>query len=330
MKSNTIDIVIPWVDSSDPKWQEDYMKFACEQRNVDANIHRYRDNGLLKFWFRGIEKNAPWIRKVHFITYGHVPAWLKQDHPKLHIVKHSDYIPQKYLPTFNSHVIELNLHKIDGLSDKFIYYNDDTFLINPVDESFYFKNGKPRDCAILNAVQPDGLSHVILNNLSIINKHFCKKQVIRKNILKWINVKYGAALSRTICLMPWPKFVGIKDTHLPIPYLKSTFDKLWELEPEILNATNRSKFRQNSDINQYLFRYWQLVSGEFECSNTMASSAYLDIGKDSIIKIRKELFCSRNKLVVINDADTLEFDSKTKKIQEEFAKIFPFKSTFEL
>ncbi|HGC4152438.1 TPA: Stealth CR1 domain-containing protein, partial [Escherichia coli] len=152
MKSNTIDIVIPWVDSSDPKWQEDYMKFACEQRNVDANIHRYRDNGLLKFWFRGIEKNAPWIRKVHFITYGHVPAWLKQDHPKLHIVKHSDYIPQKYLPTFNSHVIELNLHKIDGLSDKFIYYNDDTFLINPVDESFYFKNGKPRDCAILNAV----------------------------------------------------------------------------------------------------------------------------------------------------------------------------------
>ncbi|EEY3549761.1 glycosyl transferase, partial [Escherichia coli] len=42
------------------------------------------------------------------------------------------------------------------------------------------------------------------------------------------------------------------------------------------------------------------------------------------------LFCSRNKLVVINDADTLEFDSKTKKIQEEFAKIFPFKSTFEI
>ncbi len=67
MQSNSIDIVIPWVNGSDPLWQNDFKKYYSNQRGLDARIQRYRDNGLLRFWFRGLEKNAPWIRKIHFI-----------------------------------------------------------------------------------------------------------------------------------------------------------------------------------------------------------------------------------------------------------------------
>ena len=81
----------------------------------------------LQYWFRGVGKFAPWVNRIHFITYGHLPPWLNVDHPKINIVRHTDYIPKKYLPTFNSHVIELNIHRIEGLANCFVYFNDDTF-----------------------------------------------------------------------------------------------------------------------------------------------------------------------------------------------------------
>ncbi|MCS2154921.1 Stealth CR1 domain-containing protein [Scandinavium goeteborgense] len=330
MKNNSIDIVIPWVNGSDLNWQNDFKNYLVDQTNIDARIHRYRDNGLLRFWFRGIEKNAPWIRKIHFITYGHIPEWLNTKHEKLSIVKHIDYIDKRYLPTFNSHVIELNLHRIPNLSDKFVYFNDDTFLINPIKEDFYFKNDLPRDCAILNPIVPGGLSHIIINNLQVINKHYNKSSVIRKNPYKWINIKYGFSLFRTLLLMPWPNFVGIKDTHLPIPYLKKTFERLWELEPEILYTTNESRFRKDSDVNQYLFRYWQLVSGDFNSQNTIASSSYLDISRDAISKIVEQLNNKKNKLIVINDGHSDEYEIKTMEIKKAFSEILPEKSTYEI
>lgn len=330
MQSNSIDIVIPWVNGSDPLWQNDFKKYYSNQRGLDARIQRYRDNGLLRFWFRGLEKNAPWIRKIHFITYGHIPEWLNCAHDKLNIVKHENYIDKKYLPTFNSHVIELNLHRIHDLSERFVYFNDDTFLVNSIKEDFYFKDGLPRDCAILNSVVPGGLSHIIMNDLEIINKHFIKNKVIKENFFKWINVEYGFSLFRTLLLMPWPQFVGIKDTHLPIPYLKSTFEKIWELEPEILSETNNSRFRKDSDVNQYLFRYWQLVSGQFNCRNTMADSVYLDISRHSHRNIVAQIKNKNNRVIVINDGECENYEEKTDFLKMAFLDVFPDKSSFEI
>ena len=68
------------------------------------------------------------MRKVHLLTYGHLPAWLEPDHPKLHIVNHRDFIPEEYLPTFSSHAIELNMHRIPDLAEHFLYFNDDVYL----------------------------------------------------------------------------------------------------------------------------------------------------------------------------------------------------------
>ena len=55
-----IDIVVPWVDGNDTNWQKE--KFQYMQANDgDLRIIRYRDWGLMKYWFRGVEKSLPWI-----------------------------------------------------------------------------------------------------------------------------------------------------------------------------------------------------------------------------------------------------------------------------
>ena len=69
------------------------------------------------------------------------PSWLNVANEKIVVVKHEDFIPKEYLPTFNSHTIELNLHRIKGLSEYFIYFNDDTFILDKLQEKDFFKNG---------------------------------------------------------------------------------------------------------------------------------------------------------------------------------------------
>ena len=119
-----IDFIIPWVDGSDPEWLSSYNRYApAEKRISHADAERYRDWGLLRYWFRGVEKFTPWVRKIHFVTCGQLPDWLNLNAPKLNYVKHEDYIPKEYLPVFSSHPIELNMHRIEGLSEKFVYFN---------------------------------------------------------------------------------------------------------------------------------------------------------------------------------------------------------------
>ena len=122
-----IDFVVTWVDGNDPIWQAEKAKYS-PNKNADNRNVRFRDWDNMQYWFRAVEKFAPWVNKIHFVTYGHLPKWLNTDNPKLNIVKHSDFIPKEYLPTFSSHSIELNLHRIEGLAERFVYFNDDMFL----------------------------------------------------------------------------------------------------------------------------------------------------------------------------------------------------------
>ena len=101
-----IDFVIPWVDNTEPEWQKSFETYLPQSsHSSDTREIRYRNWENLKYWFRGVEKFAPWVNKVHFITCGHKPDWLNLNAPKLHFVKHSDYIPSEYLPTFSTRPI---------------------------------------------------------------------------------------------------------------------------------------------------------------------------------------------------------------------------------
>src|SRR5690554_53344 len=136
-----MDFVLIWVDGSDPNWQA--QKNLYSGKPAGDSPARFRDWDILKYWFRGVEKFAPWVNKIFFVTWGHVPEFLNLEHPKLVIVRHEDYIPKEYLPTFSANVIETNLHRIEGLSDKFVYFNDDVFITKKVTKEDFFKNGLP-------------------------------------------------------------------------------------------------------------------------------------------------------------------------------------------
>ena len=94
-----IDIVVLWVDGNDEEWVKEKNEYMEHKGDKESN--RFRDCDNLQYVFRGIEKYVPWINKVFFITWGHTPAWLDTNNEKLVIIKHEDFIPKQYLPTFN-------------------------------------------------------------------------------------------------------------------------------------------------------------------------------------------------------------------------------------
>lgn len=326
-----IDIVIPWVDGSDPEWIKEYNKYIVteEKIKIDSSSNRYRDYGLLKYWFRGIEKFAPWVRTVHFVTCGQKPDWLNLNNPKLHWIKHSDYIPSEYLPVFSSHPIELMMHKIPGLAEHFIYFNDDLFLIAPVDESFYFRKGLPCDSAALNIIPcSDIMGHIVLNDLDEINKYFSTRSVVSTNFSKWITPKNGLLNLRTLFLLPWSRFSGFYDPHFAQPYTKSVLEEVWENCSSILNNTMKSRFRSMSDVNQWLFRYWQLCKGHFFPSSVKSKQFFsLTDDIDTIVNV---ISTHKYSEIVLNDAQCNDYDKKIKQIILAFDSILPERSCFEI
>ena len=234
--------------------------------NVTIRFHNESNSyDNLRYWFRGVEKFAPWVNNIYFVTWGHIPSWLNINHPNLNIVKHEDFIPKQYLPTFNSHTIELNFHRIKGLSEKFVYFNDDMYLINKSNPEDFFRNNLPCDAAVLGCICPqdDVVSNVIFNNVVILNKYFVKTDL---TIKKWnyvLNLKYGKHLIRTLLLYPFGKFTGFYDFHLAIPFMKKTFEEVWQLEKKVLDTTCNNKFRTVHDVSPWIFRYWQLAKCDF-------------------------------------------------------------------
>ena len=180
-----MDFVLIWVDGGDEEWLKEKAKYSGTP--VDNAAARFRDWGLLKYWFRGVEQFAPWVDKIHFVTCGHTPAWLNLDHPKINFVRHSDYIPTKYLPTFNSHTIELNLHRIKDLSEEFVYFNDDMFLVAPAKPTDFFRNGLPCDEASMQFLLPKRYNiskSIDGHNMGVLNRNFSKKKSVR-SALTW-------------------------------------------------------------------------------------------------------------------------------------------------
>lgn len=329
MMSDRIDIVIPWVDGTDPEWVAKKEKYKASTLE-DDRINRYRDWGLLKYWFRGIEKNAPWVGKIHFITCGHLPPWLNTENPKLNFVKHSDYIPEKYLPVFSSHPIEMNIHRIKGLPEHFIYFNDDTYLISPVSPEFFFKNGLPCDTVkeVPLRFNVGGIDHIIGNDMAIINKHFKKKETIKKNRKQWFSLRTPAATLKNLYMLPVGGFSAFDNPHIPSPCLRSTLETIWEREPDILDLTSSHKFRNNSDVNQWLIRYWQYCEGRFYQSGKK-KGRFFSIGKDDT-EIKKAIEGRTLKLICLSDDDvSLDFEKEKAFLAGLFEKMFPEKSSFE-
>ena len=328
-----IDFVITWVDMNDPKWQEEFNKYSGNKNNIKNGVSeaRFRDYGFLKYWFRGVEKFAPWVRKIHFVTSGQKPEWLDINNPKINMVSHKDYIPEQFLPTFNSVVIEYYLHKIPGLAEHFVYFNDDFYIINKIGIERFFKNGLPCDIAAFKYNPSWSQWYKTLeNSIKIINRHFDKKEVMKRDHDKWFYSGYGSKARWNYILKPYSKFITLRTPHNAQPSLKSTSEEVWSAVGTELTEVSVNKFRAFNDYTPELFRTWQICKGNFEPYNTYSDTKMFPLlikSKQAIKAIHDQSY----KLVCLNDnVHIRNYAQVMENIEKAFESILPDKSSFEL
>lgn len=329
---NGIDFVVLWVDMDDPKWRADFEKFSGRAREDKNSVSaaRFRDHGFLKYWFRGVEEFTPWVNKIHFVTCGQKPEWLDTSNPKLHLVDHKDYIPEAFLPCFNSGVLESFLHRIPGLSERFVFFNDDFFIISPTGKERFFQDGLPCDITAFRLNFGESQWNKMLkNNLRLINKHFNKRVVMARDGDKWFAPEFRGMLFWNNLTRWSSKFMTLRTPHNAQPYLRSTFEHVWEVCEAELNEAATHRFRTAGDLTQELFRTWQCCEGNFVPYNTYKDTKMFPLmirSWQAIEALRQQKY----KLVCLNDnVHITDYQRVMAELGVAFESILPKKSTFE-
>jgi len=331
--TNQVDFVITWLDGDDPQWQRNAMQYLVsgyKKESFENDSCRFRDWGLLKYWFRAVEENAPWVRMVHVVTNGQVPSFLDTSHPKVNMVFHQDFMPPEHLPTFNSVSIQVNLHRIPGLAEQFVLFDDDMFINRKISPSFYFSRSKP--CYTFIDRRPpekppvNAYRQIIRNSMAAVRRHLTPKDA---PLFKRVNLKYGKSSIKTFLYhLSHGQYGQFVDYHVPYPFLKSTFSDVWATEPELLYKTSGSRFRSYSDVNQYIFRYWDLARGNFtpsrqEGRNFTVRTKNLDDCVNEILEGNYPQIC-------LNDTESMDdFILCRDRIRNAFEKRYPRMSSFE-
>lgn len=255
-----IDIVYTWVNHEDPEWQIEYKKALFEERNIKPSHPSVKD--IARFWNRNelfysiksVYKYAPWVRNIYIVTNCLLPEWTKKYKKIIKIDHQLIFKNKKSLPTFNSRAIEANLHRIPGVSEKFIYFNDDVFLCKSVkDEDFFSREGK---------------SYIFQSKHDVPYKKNKGLRPIDYGILNACNL-----LIRDYRYKPLKKL-----HHAPFPILKSTMFEIEDKYIDILDKTASHKFRNNEDLPlaTTMHAYYSLINGYGELKKIDAR--YIDIG----------------------------------------------------
>ena len=277
-----IDFVITWVDMEDPKWKAEFAKYSGKKENEKNGVSeaRFRDYGFLKYWFRGVEKFAPWVRKIHFVTSGQKPEWLDESNPKINLVNHKDYIPSEFLPTYNSVVIERYLHKIPDLAEHFVYFNDDFYIINNISTERFFKNGvqlnpnvdsyeddeylyenysleyNKDEVDMSSFKKQNALNSQIWDNEDKLNSRVRLKLLdIADDFIETIGIRwikpYDIILTGSLCNYNWSHFSDV-DLHIVIDFNEISAKK--EFVQEYFNSKKNEWNESHQDLNIFGFK----------------------------------------------------------------------------
>lgn len=336
-----IDFVVTWVDGSDPDWIKEKSKYeeiylSKSERSANGE-ERFRNWDTLKYWFRAIEQYAPWVNNVYFITCGHTPDWLNLDAPKLKHIKHTDYIPEKYLPTFNSIPIELNMFRIDNLAEHFVYFNDDVFLAKPVTPEDFFCGGLPvfsavvEPCAINTNSVYDHMRYAIV---STVNKHFKGRltESIQAHPEKWFYNLDPHQLEFNWQAYNNGNLQGIHIHHFAKSYQKSYFKKVWDDIPETMDSTSSHRFRTGYDVLDGIISIWNLMDGSFFPVRTDYYGKYFSDFEHNHEEISESFKQQKYRMICLNDTEVTtpeKFESSKKSLLQILQHTFPNKSSFE-
>ena len=336
-----IDFVLTWVDGSDKEWLAQKRKYeklgdisSCTDVNANSEC-RYRDYGMLKYWFRAVERFTPWVNHIFFVTCGQKPEWLNEAHPKLRLVNHTDYIPAEYLPTFQSNCIELNLHRIADLSERFVLFNDDQFILRTISPDFFYKEGLPVipcDLSIPRWLGYSNPSRVMLNNSGILKWSMDVERMVWRHIWKYIDVfalGVSRAVKNIVSFSVNRTLIPGTFGHLPMPHLKSTFEEIWRVQPSAMRASS-SRFRNDACINHWLASAWNMVSGNFFPTNEKYNGELIQLNEDNLSHacelIRRQLL---PEICLNDDGSAKDADYCAMEAVKAFEELLPEKSSFE-
>lgn len=312
-----VDVVYTWVDSSDPEWQAQRAKWSGDiETSVDhsaSNDERYLDRDELRYSLRSLRMYAPFVRNIYIVTAGQRPAWLNEKQEGVHVVSHEEIFPEtSVLPTFNSHAIEACLHRIDGLSEHFIYFNDDVFLNREMGpEDFFTKAGMMK-----SRFSPTSFASVSRPGDEAIPTDWASYNA---NRLLWRD--FGVTFER-------------KMKHVPMPLRRSVLCEIEQRYSEEVQATRVNRFRASTDLSipSMFAHYYAIMTGRgVEWPNLPADYMYADTGradfKKRLAKIRK----SKPSFVCLNVTryDDIDLSSQRNLLVDYMKSRYPIPSPFE-
>lgn len=329
--NDSIDIVYTWCTDADTKWRE--KRLACARRyGVTSEGHangvcRYRDNNDLRYSLRSLDMYASWVRKV-FIAIdddASLPAWLDASNPRIVVVRHSQFMPKEALPCFCSDIIELFLHQIPGLSERFLYANDDMMFFRCAEPSFFYAHDGYPYCRYGGPKCANGTSRYKVYNTNLMNS---------ANLL--IN-EYGQKPELVKACSHYPH-------HNIDAYLKSDMRACFSKYRSVLEPTILFPFRDASKYQRFLYLGYALAEGHGHYRPARAhAAARRPWWKRAIVHGWAESlqFVSRNwcvaerelaryKPVLFCCNDTADAsDSDRGALTDMYARIFPYCSSFE-
>lgn len=279
-----LDVVYTWVDSADPAWRgkkEDWLHRANgELHPLSAAEARYRSRDELRYSLRSVRSFLKDARKIYLVTDAQVPGWLDAEHPAIEVVDHSEIFPDRAcLPTFNSHAIEANLHRIPGLSEHFVYFNDDVLLLNP--------------CNPLDFFHANGIGKSFFEPLGHLHGEPSTDFPAFKNA-----ALRGARLLR----QRYGKTAHTYHEHVVHAFRRSVIEQMWDDFPEPLEQTSHARFRGEDDISalSFFYHYYAIQNG-WSVPSTIPA-AYVPLGRPGSGRLLEQLLNDHEtKVICIND-----------------------------
>ena len=311
-ESGVIDLVYLWVNGNDPAWRAKkaaYTKKEYSDKGMNSEA-RYVDNGELKYSLRSAELYAPWLRKIFLVTDSQIPEWLDTSNPKIEIVDHSVILPPEARPTFNSRIIEHHLHLIPGLSEHFLYANDDMFFNRPVNPADFFA--------------PDGFP-IIRFNRRLFRKLWLK---LLEKVRGRPTNNYSLAVQNSALLVEkkYGKYIGHKTHHNIDAYNKSDYSHTRETFRKEIDATLGNHIRSENDVQRNIYTFVPVVEKRAHVRFVNQKESFrCHIEKpyyfERLEKYSPLLFC-------LNDSEFATEESH-RLLREFLERRFPEKSSFE-
>ncbi|MFG3010175.1 stealth conserved region 3 domain-containing protein [Streptomyces cinerochromogenes] len=308
-----VDAVYTWVDGDDPVMAVKRRAHQALSDNViaprETGASRYTSHDELKYALRSLEMYAGFIRHVYLVTDSQTPSWLDPEAEGLTVVDHRDILPADALPVFNSHAIESRLHHIPGLSEHYLYFNDDVFINRPVGaERFFHGNGIAR-IPLSPLKLGVGAPHPLEPAPNSAGKN--AREVIRRF--------HG-------------RYVTHKSLHTPHPQLLSVMREMESLGIEELERTSYSRFRSTTDVApaSTLHHHWAIATGRGVPAEY--SFRYVQLGTPDMRRRLARLAAGEDvDFFCLNDVDTAPADraAAQEAIRAFLERKYPFPSRFE-